>query len=353
MRVAELGTLSLEFTRVSQITGDMRWYNAIARITNLFSEQQSNTKIPGLWPISVSPELMYLSYGTEFSFGGMSDSTYEYLPKQFALLGGRMPVYRQMYEEAISQAEKTIFFRPLTPDNADILISGEAYISQANASVMLYPRAQHLGCFVGGMVALGARLFRKDTHIALARKLTDGCVWSYRHGPHGIMPETIMFTPCSSSSTEDTCTWDRHRFEVAVYAHHPDKSLDAAVTIAQKHLPEGFVDIQDPHYFLRPEAIESVFIMYRITGDRKYLDDAWEMWLSISKITVTKLGNAEIKSLMEDGPDGLPLKDDRMESFWLAETLKYFYLIFSEPELISLDEWICNTEAHPFKRPKR
>jgi mannosyl-oligosaccharide alpha-1,2-mannosidase len=40
-----------------------------------------------------------------------------------------------------------------------------------------------------------------------------------------------------------------------------------------------------------------------------------------------------------------------MNSFWLAETLKYFYLLYSEPSLMSLDEWVFNTEAHPFKRP--
>ena len=40
------------------------------------------------------------------------------------------------------------------------------------------------------------------------------------------------------------------------------------------------------------------------------------------------------------------------QSFWLAETLKYFYLVFSPPDLISLDEFVLNTEAHPFRRPK-
>ena len=40
------------------------------------------------------------------------------------------------------------------------------------------------------------------------------------------------------------------------------------------------------------------------------------------------------------------------QSFWLAETLKYFYLVLSPPDLISLDDWVLNTEAHPFKRPK-
>jgi mannosyl-oligosaccharide alpha-1,2-mannosidase len=41
------------------------------------------------------------------------------------------------------------------------------------------------------------------------------------------------------------------------------------------------------------------------------------------------------------------------QSFWLAETLKYYYLIFSPPDLISLDEFVLNTEAHPFRRVKQ
>jgi mannosyl-oligosaccharide alpha-1,2-mannosidase len=39
------------------------------------------------------------------------------------------------------------------------------------------------------------------------------------------------------------------------------------------------------------------------------------------------------------------------QSFWLAETLKYFYLIFSPSDLINLDHFVLNTEAHPFRRP--
>lgn len=42
-------------------------------------------------------------------------------------------------------------------------------------------------------------------------------------------------------------------------------------------------------------------------------------------------------------------KDNMMQSFFLAETLKYLYLLFSPPSVISLDEWVFNTEAHPLK----
>jgi mannosyl-oligosaccharide alpha-1,2-mannosidase len=38
-----------------------------------------------------------------------------------------------------------------------------------------------------------------------------------------------------------------------------------------------------------------------------------------------------------------------MESFFLAETLKYFYLLFEDdPNVLPLDQWVFNTEAHPF-----
>jgi len=136
--------------------------------------------------------------------------------------------------------------------------------------------------------------------------------------------------------------------------------------IKELRLVEGFTDIPDRRYILRyaltlllvdrdanfrcrPEAIESVFILYRITGDESLRDDAWEMFQSIDKYTKTEYGNAALDDMTEMPPT----KSDSMESFWTAETLKYFYLIFSEPDLVSLDDYIFNTEAHPFKRPKR
>ena len=37
-----------------------------------------------------------------------------------------------------------------------------------------------------------------------------------------------------------------------------------------------------------------------------------------------------------------------MESFWIAETLKYLWLLFGEPSTLPLDKWVLSTEAHPF-----
>jgi mannosyl-oligosaccharide alpha-1,2-mannosidase len=72
------------------------------------------------------------------------------------------------------------------------------------------------------------------------------------------------------------------------------------------------------------------------------------MFNSIVSKTKTVAAHAALDDCTQEGST----KADRMESFWLAETLKYFYLIFAEPTLTSLDEYVLNTEAHRLKRPK-
>ncbi|KAL7919317.1 glycoside hydrolase family 47 protein [Trichoderma austrokoningii] len=109
----------------------------------------------------------------------------------------------------------------------------------------------------------------------------------------------------------------------------------------------GVTQITSRHYILRPEAIESVWYMYRITGDPTWMEKGWTMFEATIHATRTEIANSAIDDVNSNEPG---LKDE-MESFWLAETLKYYYLLFSEPSVISLDEWVLNTEAHPFKRP--
>lgn len=48
--LAEVGTLSLEFTRLAQLTGEPKYYDAIARLTDMFEEWQNKTRLPGMWP---------------------------------------------------------------------------------------------------------------------------------------------------------------------------------------------------------------------------------------------------------------------------------------------------------------
>lgn len=86
--------------------------------------------------------------------------------------------------------------------------------------------------------------------------------------------------------------------------------------------------------------------MYRITGDTIWQEKGWVMFCAIIEATKTEFGHSSLEYITREKPSW----SDGMESFWLAETLKYFYLLFSEPSVISLDEWVLNTEAHPFRR---
>jgi mannosyl-oligosaccharide alpha-1,2-mannosidase len=87
--------------------------------------------------------------------------------------------------------------------------------------------------------------------------------------------------------------------------------------------------------------------MHRITGAPVWAEKGWVMFQAIINATATEAGHSAIANVR----DRESVKQDSMESFWLAETLKYFYLLYSEPEVVSLDEWVLNTEAHPFRRP--
>ncbi|PNS15951.1 Mannosyl-oligosaccharide 1,2-alpha-mannosidase IC [Sphaceloma murrayae] len=354
--LAEYGSLSLEFTRLSQITGEVKYYDAIARIMDVFALEQNRTNIPGLWPVQLKAKSQNFASDTLFTLGSMADSTYEYLPKQYLLLNGRDDTYEKMYLSALAAANETLFFRPVTPNTTSLLFSGNA---KGWSPTSLHPdsESQHLTCFAGGMVALGAKLFSRPDDLATARALTDGCIWAYESMPTGIMPEIFTLHRCDTA-TNPSCTWSETSWHDAIRGAEPGRpsssssssssSLsDIAQTIIQKRrLQPGFTRLTDRRYLLRPEALESVFVLYRLTGDRKLMDDGWRMFKAIEKHTRTDIAHAAIRDVTVEQPG----KEDKMESFWTGETLKYAYLLFSEPGLVGLDDFVLNTEAHPLRR---
>ncbi|KAI1504402.1 glycoside hydrolase [Biscogniauxia marginata] len=348
--VAEIGSLCMEFTRLSLITGDPRWYDATERIREVLELQQRTTMVPGLWPITVFPGSMIFDADNTFGLGAMADSVFEYLPKMHALVGGLIPSYRSMYEHAMDAAIKHNFWRPMLPDTPDILVSGTVHVEtrKGTSDLHLEHEGQHLVCFAGGMLAVGGKLLGQPEHLEAAKRLVDGCIWTYKAMPLGIMPETFYMVPCESGKE---CVWDESIWKQGVLRGAGEDDLTnmarADRIIAEKRLPKGFILIPDTRYILRPEAIESVFILYRATGRKDLLESAWAMFEAIQKNTETALANAALADVTVDKD---PPKVDSMESFWMGETLKYFYLIFSDLDLISLDEWVFNTEAHPFKR---
>jgi mannosidase alpha-like ER degradation enhancer 2 len=99
-----------------------------------------------------------------------------------------------------------------------------------------------------------------------------------------------------------------------------------------------------PGYVLRPEAIESAYYLFRLTGNERYREMGRVMVDSLLHYTRAETGFAALTSVVTKQ------QRDQMESFFLAETLKYAYLLFAPPETLDFNAVIFNTEAHPIRR---
>lgn len=247
----------------------------------------------------------------------------------------------------------------MSPDNIDILFSGTAEVN-TKTGVNLDPQMQHLTCFVGGMVGIGAKIFDSPSELEIARRLTDGCIWAYNSMPTGIMAEYFHVVPCPgpNQSSDVDCEWDEEAWAMGLMSRNSNDEMPGDQKkpwnervrnkSLRQRLPRPYIGMRDRGYHLRPEAIESIFVLYRITGEERLREEAWKMFEAIVDETRTDIAFTSIDDVTwKHSP-----KSNRMESFWMAETLKYFYLLYSEPDVIDLDEWVFTTEAHPFRRPK-
>lgn len=91
--------------------------------------------------------------------------------------------------------------------------------------------------------------------------------------------------------------------------------------------------------------MEALFILWRMTHEQKWRDHAWDIMQALDKHCRTSTGYAGLR----DVGSASPMRDDQQQSFFLAETLKYLYLIFCPDDVINLDQWVFNTEAHPLR----
>jgi len=103
----------------------------------------------------------------------------------------------------------------------------------------------------------------------------------------------------------------------------------------------------DAKYMLRPETVESLFVAHRLTGHPKYREWGWGIFQAIEKHS--KLPEGGYATVLD--VNKVPAKhEDRMETFFLSETLKYLYLLFDDNERFSPRDVVFNTEAHIFPK---
>jgi mannosidase alpha-like ER degradation enhancer 2 len=97
-------------------------------------------------------------------------------------------------------------------------------------------------------------------------------------------------------------------------------------------------------YSLRPEIIESAYYLHYFTKDPHYLEMGRTFLESLVKYCRTDVAYAALRNVETKE------KKDEMESFFLAETLKYLYLLFAPADTLDLSKVVFNTEAHPIRR---
>jgi hypothetical protein len=97
-------------------------------------------------------------------------------------------------------------------------------------------------------------------------------------------------------------------------------------------------------YHLRPEIVESTYYLYHYTSDPEYQHRGEKMFDDFVRYCRTESGYAALADVTSKQ------QLDEMESFVLAETFKYFYLLFAPAETLKFDKVIFNTEAHPLRR---
>ena len=102
--------------------------------------------------------------------------------------------------------------------------------------------------------------------------------------------------------------------------------------------------VVSPAYQLRPEIMESAYYLHRYTKDPRYLEMGRTFFEALVRHCRTNSGYTILKDVTTKE------KGDLMPSYFLAETMKYLYLLFAPDETLDLSRVVFNTEAHPFRR---
>ncbi|KAH8905389.1 endoplasmic reticulum mannosyl-oligosaccharide 1,2-alpha-mannosidase [Coniochaeta sp. PMI_546] len=331
---AEATTLQLEFKYLAKLTGEKMYWDRVEKVMQVVDD---NGAQDGLVPIYINTNGKFR--GENVRLGSRGDSYYEYLIKQY--LQTNEKVYEEMWDDALKGVRKHLV---TYTEPSRFTIIGERPSGLKND---LSPKMDHLVCFMPGTIALAATgglsekearklptwNKQKEEDMKLARELMHTCWGMYKYMATGLAAEITYFKISSPPLPESA-------------PHEAPAEFDPSPDAEWRK--DFDVKPFDSHNLQRPETVESLFYMWRITGDVKYREWGWEMFKSFMNYTAvedgggfTSLANANVVP---------PTRRDNMESFWLAETLKYFYLLFSPDDLLPLDGIVLNTEAHPFPR---
>ncbi|ORY90819.1 glycoside hydrolase [Leucosporidium creatinivorum] len=292
---AEVASVSLEFTRLSQLTGDPIYFEAISRTTDTLDNWRAAERLPHLFPTQINPDEPRFLPGVY--------SAYEYLIKEHQLLQGASEQYLRMYTSAIDSAYQHLI-RPINvvPGKEGMVTIGDLHFRELHEGELkswYSMRLDHLTAFAGGMLGLGAKLLDRPKDMETAVNFTSTCVWAYEATRSGLAPEIMQFWVES----------DSRRWETVQMA-------DGSKARAVKGDPMG-VHSGNNYHIQRPETIESVWYMYRLTGDRAWQDKGWMMFTNWVAATIIEGGFAHV---LDVNRSQLEHDDSGVESFVYGET---------------------------------
>ncbi|KAI5984317.1 glycoside hydrolase [Pisolithus albus] len=280
----------------------------------------------------------YMGSAEKISVGAAADSGYEYFLKQYLLTARAEPRVREMYLKSARAIIENLFF--LSP-NRKLL-----YVTDMSGRTVTRT-FEHLSCFLPGLFILGTKMIDmppsdRELHEWAARGLAYTCYVSYADQPCGLGPDEMVMDPWLTNDGSSG-RWIDH-----VNAWKEEGKPGGVPPGLHEPPPVkggGTRDyrIKKNDYLLRPEVVESLYLMWRTTGDERWRERGWEIFQAIEKHTWTAYGFASLRGVDRE----TPAKLDEMPSYFLAETLKYLYLLFVDEDIISLDRWVFNTEAHP------
>ncbi|KAG9017644.1 mannosyl-oligosaccharide alpha-1,2-mannosidase [Tulasnella sp. 427] len=336
---AEATTLQLEFRYLSNVTGDPKYWEAAVKVMKTV-KQALPPNGPYLVPIFISPQDGRFR-SSDVRLGSRGDSYYEYLLKQYIQT---VKLYRNaMYEDAMNSIHELLFKR--TPIQ-NLLYAAElepkVYSRTADFDIRTWhvsPKQDHLVCFLGGSLMLGATEAWADVPPVLYNLPRANARRDWDNGKALI--ETCMETHNTATGLSP---------EIAVF-YDTEKRKEVKESGKEWFIKGGISDypLLDARYILRPETVESLFIAFRLSGDPIYRMYGWRIFQAIEKHCKIPeyQGGGYVSIRNVDRVEGEKGWVDNMETFFLAETLKYLYLLFSESSVISLRKYVFNTEAHP------
>uniref|UniRef100_A0AC35GN67 Alpha-1,2-Mannosidase n=1 Tax=Panagrolaimus sp. PS1159 TaxID=55785 RepID=A0AC35GN67_9BILA len=296
--LSEVSSIQLEFRDLSRALGNDTYEKAAFKISEHIHSLGCKDH-QGLCGMFLSPLDGKFRTGTTITLGARADSYYEYLLKQWLQTGKTITWLHDDYKEAMTGVQNLLwhYSEPNKLGFPGELLGGKTFS----------PKMDHLVCFLAGTLALGTQNAFEEIHLDMAKNLSKSCREMYSTLT-GLAPEIVYFNEI------------------------PGKKEDISI----KPL--------DAHCLLRPEAFEAWFYLYRVTGDKQYQEWGWEAFQAIEQFAKVKNGYSSVNSVKK-----IPVTyRDLMESFFLAETLKYLYLLFADDQNeIPLDKYVFNTEGHP------